>query len=70
MVTSTQVDSKKRGRPIGRVFTQVLPVRLTPETVAALDALVQATPEPKPSRAEAIRTILDRHLKAKGYLPR
>lgn len=43
-------------------------VRVQPEQIVPLDAWIDAHPEPKPSRPEAIREALTEHLKAKGYL--
>lgn len=61
-------DSRKpRGRPptgIGKAIG----LRLYPELEASLDAWIEAQPDPKPSRPEAIREALAEHLKAKGYL--
>ena len=42
---------------------------LLPDVVLnALNAWIADQPDPKPSRADAIRQILAEHLKAKGYL--
>lgn len=43
-------------------------VRFHSPLMAALDALISAQPEPKPSRPEVIREAVTEHLKAKGYL--
>ncbi len=37
----------------------ILMVRLNSELVSKLDAWIEAQPEPKPSRSEAIRRLLD-----------
>ncbi|MGE8127872.1 hypothetical protein ACQKQD_12925 [Methylobacterium sp. NPDC080182] len=39
-----------------------------PELESSLDAWIEAQPDPKPSRPEAIREALAEHLKAKGFL--
>jgi len=53
--------TRKRGpKPTGK--GHLIGVRLQPEQLAALDAWIDAQPEPKPSRPEAIRTILQRFL--------
>ena len=58
-MSSILVNTKKRGRPAtGR--GDLVGVRIQPEQLAALDAWCAAQPDPKPSRPEAIRKILDR----------
>ncbi|MGU3417755.1 hypothetical protein [Methylobacterium sp. D54C] len=56
-------DSRKpRGRPptgIGKAIG----LRLYPKLEASLDAWIAEQPEPKPSRPEAIRRLLERTLK-------
>lgn len=64
---SNQVETKKRGRPVGRVFTVVIPTRYTPEQVDAVDAWAAEQPDPKPTRAEAIRRLVEEALKAKRF---
>lgn len=58
---------KKRGRPATGV-TPHQGVRMSDELVAGVEAWREAQPDPKPSRAEAIRRILTEHLKAQGFL--
>jgi len=50
---------KKRGRPPGRNFGQVIPVRLSIETSVKLDKWAKRQGV---SRSEAIRTLLERSL--------
>lgn len=58
-------ESKKpRGRPTGRVKPETKPVRLTLDTLAALDVWIANQPEPRPSRPEAIRCLLEKALGA------
>jgi hypothetical protein len=53
------LSSKKRGRPKTTGKGVQIGVRLHPQALAALDALINGRPDPKPSRPEAIREILD-----------
>lgn len=48
---------KKLGRPPGRTYGETIPVRLTPEDVAAVDSWIEEQPA-KVSRSEAIRRLL------------
>jgi len=43
-------------------------VRVQPDQIEPLDALIAAQPEPKPSRPDVLREALAEHLKAKGYV--
>jgi hypothetical protein len=64
MAKKTVLAKKKRGpAPTGK-GTQVV-VRLQPDPLAALDAWV-AKQKDKPTRAEAIRRLVEIGLKAKG----
>ncbi|XNY09528.1 ribbon-helix-helix domain-containing protein [Sinorhizobium meliloti] len=66
MTSQTVVPKKKRGpAPTGK-GTQIQ-VRLHDDLLAPLDAFV-ADREEKPSRAEAIRTIIREWLISNGYL--
>ena len=56
------VNRKKRGRP--RVDSTLVGVRLPPDQLAILDAWVDVQPDPKPSRPEAIRQLLQLSLGA------
>lgn len=52
---------KRRGRPpTGK--TPISAIRLHPELRAELDAWIARQPDPKPSRSEAIRRLLERGL--------
>jgi hypothetical protein len=53
---------KRRGRPAIGPGEPVV-VRMRPEQLSALDTWIARQPEPKPSRPEAIRQILAKHLK-------
>jgi len=59
MATQTKSVHKKLGRPAGRLYRETIPVRLTEDAVAAIDAWAAAN---KVSRSEAIRRILDEAL--------
>jgi hypothetical protein len=62
MPKSTLSDNKKKmGRPSTGIGTLV-GVRLQPDQLAALDAWIEVRPE-KPTRPEAVRTILREALK-------
>ncbi|MCW6511532.1 hypothetical protein [Lichenifustis flavocetrariae] len=69
MDTSIKVHQKKgRGRPAtgrGPAVTS----RLTDEIVAGLDAYSDRQPDPKPSRSEMIRKILEDRLVHEGLIP-
>ena len=61
---SIQVTPKKRGRPAtGK--DPVRTVRLPDDVWDALNAMAEAAEQ---TRSEAIRNVLAKHLKAKGYL--
>ena len=49
-------DRKSRGRP--KVGATHIGVRLPPDQLARLDAWIAALPDPKPSRPEAIRRLI------------
>jgi hypothetical protein len=67
MAKQTVLAKKKRGpAPTGK-GTQVV-VRLQPDPLAALDAWV-AKQKDKPTRAEAIRRLVELGLKAKAEVP-
>jgi hypothetical protein len=57
------VHKKSRGRPGGTKYSETIPARLEPATVAALDAWAAAYDL---SRSEAIRRLVELGLKAKG----
>lgn len=56
---------KKRGRPQGRAFSAPVSLRLPAELDAALSAWIAAQSEPRPTRPEAIRSILAEKLEKK-----
>ena len=56
-------SSKKRGRPTTGIGKPI-GLRLYPELDAALDAWIAAQSDPKPSRPEAIRELMQRGLGA------
>lgn len=68
MTSSIRDNTKRRGRPVTTGKGQLIGVRLLPPVLDPLDAWIEAHPDPKPSRPEAIREALAEHLKAKGYL--
>jgi Arc/MetJ-type ribon-helix-helix transcriptional regulator len=56
---------KKLGRPPGRLYRETIPVRLTEEAVAAIDAWIERQAGAI-SRSEAIRRLVDRGLASEG----
>lgn len=52
---------KKRGRPATGLGLSIN-VRLQPEQLSALDAWIEGQAEPRPSRPEAIRQLIDKAL--------
>jgi hypothetical protein len=62
-ITATR---KARGRP--KVDAKQIGLRLPPTQLAQLDVWIARQPDPKPSRPEAIRCILDDWLRECGYL--
>ena len=58
--------TEKRGRGRPKVCAQSIHLRLPPAELARLDAWIAAQPEPRPSRPEAIRRLLDRALSGEG----
>lgn len=67
MSSQSLVPKKKRGPAATGKGTQ-LQVRVHDPMLAALDAWVDAQPDPKPSRPEAIRALLREGLAEKGLL--
>jgi len=55
---------KKRGRPTATGMGQLIGVRLVDDRLAALDAWIALQLEPRPSRPEAIRRLVDQALGA------
>lgn len=61
MASSTTPISKKRGpKPKGAIGIMV---RVPPLQVAALDAWIARQPDPKPTRPEAIRRLIEAGLR-------
>jgi cytochrome c553 len=58
-------EPKKRGRPVGSVKGVGAPimVRLDADRLAALDGWIAGQDEPKPTRPEAVRRLVDTALK-------
>lgn len=54
-------EKRPRGRPRTGIGP-VLSVRLYPDLQAKLDAWIERQPEPKPSRSEAIRRLIEKGL--------
>lgn len=61
MALSISETKSKGGRP--RVDATPIMVRVAPGLLGPLDAWIAQQPDPKPSRPEAIRRILERSLK-------
>jgi hypothetical protein len=67
--TMTAVHKKTRGRggrPRGRSYRETIPVRLTKEAAAAVDAWAKRQNEVGISRSEAIRRLVNQALAAEG----
>jgi hypothetical protein len=60
---SKTVHKKSRGRPAGTKYSETIPARLEPSTVAGLDAWAAANDV---SRSEAIRRLVELGLKVKA----
>jgi hypothetical protein len=54
------VHKKRIGRPRGRTYVETIPVRLTPEAVAAIERWAKR--EKIESRSEALRALIERGL--------
>lgn len=68
MTASIRDNTKKRGRPVTTGRGQLIGVRLLPPVLDPLDAWIDAQPEPKPSRPEAIRLAVTDWLTGQGYV--
>ena len=66
---STRDNMKIARKPRSKETGTLIGVRLQAQPLAALDAYVSAQPEPKPTRPEAIRYLLQDSLTGLGYLP-
>jgi hypothetical protein len=58
-------SNKKRGRPTTGIG-KAIGLRLYPDLESRIDAWIKKQREPRPSKPEAIRQILEIGLKAKG----
>jgi hypothetical protein len=56
------ITQKKRRGPLPTGKGHMLGVRVQPPQLKTLDAWIEAQPDPKPSRPEAIRQLLDKAL--------
>jgi len=61
--------SKKRGRPKTTGMGQLIGVRLVGDRLAALDAWIALQLQPRPSRPEAIRRLVEQALGATSKVP-
>jgi len=52
-------DVRKRGRGRPKVGAEPITVRIPPDQLAALDAWIERQDEPRPTRPEAIRRLLE-----------
>jgi len=59
MAKSIIDTKKKRGRPVSTGIGTPIMVRLQPAALASLDAWIDRQPDPKPSRPEAIRQLVN-----------
>lgn len=64
---SITVSQKKRGRPATGETPRV-GVRLPADLSEGVERYIQAQPEPKPSKSDAIRNILSEWLSEHGFL--
>jgi len=58
--TVSSAKKKKTGRP--RVDSEAVNVRFMRQSLGALDAWIAGQPEPKPTRPEAIRRLVEKGL--------
>jgi hypothetical protein len=68
MNASTRDTTKRERRPRADAPGTPIVVRMQPDQLAPLDALIADQPEPKPSRPDVLREALRLHLKAQGYV--
>ena len=52
-------STKKRGRPVGREHGDRLGLRLPADLRQSLERWIAAQPDPKPTRSEAIRRLME-----------
>ena len=67
MNKSIIASTKSRGRPKSTGKGEQIGVRLLPPLMTVLDAHIATLPDPKPSRPEAIRRLIELALKVEGY---
>jgi Ribbon-helix-helix protein, copG family len=60
---SKTVHKKSRGRPAGTKYSETIPARLEPDTLAGVDKWAASNGV---SRSEALRRLVELGLKAKG----
>jgi len=60
------VLKRGRGRPAGQLFSETIPVRLTPDLIKTVDAWARRDDV---SRSQAIRDLIEVGLKAKPRRP-
>ena len=68
MSQTTEIPKKRRG-PVPTGKGQPIVVRTQPDLLSALDRWIARHPEPKPSRPEAVRRVLVKHLTSERLLP-
>jgi len=64
MTKPLDVNTKSRGRPKTTGTGELVGVRLQPDQLTALDAWIDRQPEPKPSRPDAMRKLLQKGLES------
>ncbi len=62
MSVSIKVSTKKRGRPRTTGKGELIGVRILPQPLARLDDWIARQPDPKPTRPEAIRRLVEKAL--------
>jgi len=60
------ITKKKMGRPPGRTRPPTKPVQVPIETLNRLDSWISCQSEPRPSRPEAIRRLIEKALASEG----
>ena len=65
MLASTGDNTKKIRKPRAKAQGELIGVRLQPPMLDPLDTWIAAQPEPRPSRPEAIRRLLEKALEGK-----
>jgi hypothetical protein len=67
MRSTVLAEKKKRGPPATGKGEQIV-VRMQPAPLSRLDAWIERQPDPRPSRAEAIRRLLEERFSQEGEL--